>query len=82
MYHKDNNYVAGVKVPKIDPKKITEKRVKILESRLEEIKNFCSTAKNSAMSKNDALGAIKNMCNAKDDEQKMWKDILGDAYQG
>ena len=82
LWQPDKNVVGGIKVPKVDPKKITEKRVKILEDRLQQIKEYCTKAKNSATSKNDALKTIKNMCNAKDEEQKMWKDLLGDAYDG
>lgn len=81
MYRKDNNYVAGVKVPKFSIKDVDSKKLKIYENKLNEIKEFCSTAKNSAMSKNDALKTIKNICN-RNDESKIWKDILGDAYQG
>ena len=79
---RNKNYIAGQPVPYIHPKEITEKRVKILEDRMQQIKDYCTTAKNSAISKNDALKTIKNICNTKDDEQKMWKSILGDSYNG
>ena len=77
----NSNYIEGqLKVPKINPKQITEKRVKILEDRIQLIKEKCSELKNSSISKNDALKTIKNICNTKEEEQKMWKDLLGDQY--
>ena len=81
-YKNKTNYVGGTAVPYVQPKQITEKRVKILEDRIQQIKNKCTELKNSPVSKNDALKVIKNICNAKDDEQKMWKDLLGEAYNG
>ena len=73
---------AMPKVPKISEKEITIKRYKILEKKIEDIKEACARLKNSPTSKVDALKEIKNICNAKDEEDKMWKSILGDAYDG
>ncbi len=69
------------KVPRVSDKEITIKRYRILEKRIEDIKEACSRLKNSSTSKNDALREIKNICNTKDDEKKIWKEILGDSLE-
>lgn len=80
-YKKNKNYIGGKSVPSVSPKQITEKRVKMLEDRILQIKEACLRLKNSGVSKNDALREIKHICNTKEDEQKMWKELLGDQYE-
>lgn len=57
-------------------KQITEARYKIIENKLNEIKCKCAELKNSSISKTDALKVIQNICNRKDENEKMWKDLL------
>lgn len=76
---KYGNVVAGVKVPYVSDKDIALKRQKVLENKLERIKEACSRLKNSPISKTDALKEIKNICLDKEDEKNMWTDLLGNV---
>jgi len=70
------------KVPYIKDSQITQAKYEIMKNKMETIKEACTRLKNSAVSKNDALREIKNIILSKDEDDKVWKSLLGDAYQG
>lgn len=70
MENKKQNFYKGM--PSI--KQIEEFRMKTAADRIEKIKQKCSELKNSAISKNEALKIIKNICLEKSPD--IWDNYL------